>query len=125
MSDRNKGHVKNEIIWMPHPGHFIASDHCQFRLSTYVNGYIVSTVGELKIPGLADRFQSFGISSPPNLYETMVFKAIPASDSQPCCPYVQDSGSELECQRYTKPEAATKGHMEMIEKYAAVQWGDA
>ena len=33
-------------IWMGHAGHFILGHKCRFHLSTYVNGYIVSTVGE-------------------------------------------------------------------------------
>lgn len=33
-------------IWMPHAGHFVCGQQCRFRLNTYVNGYIVSTVGE-------------------------------------------------------------------------------
>lgn len=34
------------MIYMPHPGHFICSQYCRFFLNTYVNGYIVRTVGE-------------------------------------------------------------------------------
>lgn len=38
---------KADWIWMPHAAHFIASDHCQFHMATYLgNGYVVSTVGE-------------------------------------------------------------------------------
>ncbi len=33
-------------IWMPHAGHLCVGDRCKFHLNTYVNGYIVSTVGE-------------------------------------------------------------------------------
>ena len=35
---------------MPHAGHFICSHMCRFKLNTYVNGYIVSTVGEYVPP---------------------------------------------------------------------------
>lgn len=37
---------KEKWIWMGHPGHLCIASQCQFRLNTYVNGYIVSTVGE-------------------------------------------------------------------------------
>ena len=37
---------KNKWIWMPHAGHFLLGNKCQFRLNTYVGKYIVSTVGE-------------------------------------------------------------------------------
>lgn len=40
---------KSQWIWMPHPGHFIAANDCNFRMNTYVNGFIISTVGELKM----------------------------------------------------------------------------
>jgi hypothetical protein len=39
--------MKSEWIWMPHPGHFMLGHYCRFKLNTYVNGYIISTVGEL------------------------------------------------------------------------------
>jgi hypothetical protein len=39
--------MKSDWIWMPHVGHFILGHQCRFHLNTYVNGYIVSTVGEL------------------------------------------------------------------------------
>lgn len=39
--------TKEDWVWMPHPGHFICSNDCRYKLNTYVNGYIVSTVGEL------------------------------------------------------------------------------
>lgn len=41
---------RDKWIWMPHAGHFICAKWCRFVLNTYVNGYIVSTVGELLLP---------------------------------------------------------------------------
>jgi len=37
---------KADWIWMPHAGHLCVGHMCRFRLNTFVNGYIVSTVGE-------------------------------------------------------------------------------
>ncbi len=37
---------KKDWIWMPHAGHLCVGNWCRFHLNTYVNGYIVSTVGE-------------------------------------------------------------------------------
>lgn len=37
---------KKDWIWMPHAGHLCVGEQCLFRLNTFVNGYIVSTVGE-------------------------------------------------------------------------------
>lgn len=61
-------------IWMPHAGHFCGANECNFRLNTYVGGYIVSTVGEycpiIKLG--KSTFEEIGRN---RLYETMVFKA--------------------------------------------------
>lgn len=38
--------MEKEWIWMPHAGHLIIANECRFHLNTFVNGYIVSTVGE-------------------------------------------------------------------------------
>lgn len=37
---------KEDWIWMGHAGHLCIGNQCQFKLNTYVNGHIVSTVGE-------------------------------------------------------------------------------
>jgi len=100
--------MKSDWIWMPHPGHFICSYACRFVLNTYVNGYIVSTVGEyfpdsrvreimancrnVKIEGQGDTwdanylkkigYEEIGAN---RKYESMVFKAAKAKDK--CCPY--------------------------------------
>lgn len=38
---------ESEWIWLPHPAHFICSNHCRFKLATKIGNVIVSTVGEL------------------------------------------------------------------------------
>jgi len=106
-------------VWMGHAGHFICGNQCQFHLNTYVNGFIVSTLGELKDPtrGTEDSpFQPLGIT-PDSLYESMVFHAV-ASKSNKCCPYRQKNGSEIDGCRYATAEAAAKGHAKLIAKYA-------
>lgn len=37
-------------VFMPHAGHLCISHMCRFHLNTYVNGFIVSTVGEYLPP---------------------------------------------------------------------------
>lgn len=101
----------SEPIWMPHPGHFILRRDCQFRLNTYVNGYIVSTIGELVEPG-QDEFQQIGSDA---LYETMVFSAEPSGFD--CCPF-EIAGMELKCKRYNLPGDAMRGHMELIAEWS-------
>lgn len=129
--------VKKEL-WMPHPGHFICGNDCRFRLNTYVNGYIVSTVGELwpdsrvrqikaecagkKIVGMGDQwdanyFKEFGFDTVgyDRKYETMVFEAVRSKENK-CCPY-KITGSELDFLGYNDPVEAVKGHMKLLKKY--------
>jgi hypothetical protein len=107
---------KENWIWMPHPGHFIAAFNCRFRMNTYVGDYIVSTVGEY-IPQHkpdAEQFEEIGFR---RLYETMVFKA--ERDTASCCPWRASSGTDCDFKAYNDPGAAFEGHMELCEKWAA------
>lgn len=133
----------NNWIWMPHPGHFICARQCKYHLNTYVNGYIVSTIGELW-PELPVRiihaqifdeswfaknkhlkgdyfddayFKHFGYHEigVDTKYETMVFKA--KKDKSKCCPWIVSSWKELECARYYNPDNATEGHYAMCHKW--------
>lgn len=125
-------------IWMPHPGHFICAFDCRFRLNTYVNGYIVSTVGELfpnesgreiearlrgiKLKGMGDEraadyfrkigFENIGLG---RKYETMVFKA--KKSKEKCCPWRMVSG-ELDFEGYNNAGAAYKGHLKFCRKWS-------
>jgi hypothetical protein len=42
--------MSSDWIWMPHAGHLCIAYMCRYHLNTYVNGYIVSTVGEYLPP---------------------------------------------------------------------------
>lgn len=133
--------TKDQWIWMPHPGHFICSFDCRFRLNTCVGKYIVSTVGELfpdapvreihaevrgiKLEGMgdarkADFFEKCGYVELglDRLYETMVFEAIESEEKDSCCPYRIKSGSELDMRGYNDPVQAFKGHMELCEEWS-------
>jgi len=37
---------KEDWFWMPHVAHLCVGNWCRFHLATYVNGHIISTVGE-------------------------------------------------------------------------------
>ncbi len=112
--------MKSDWIWMPHAGHFICADRCQFRMNTYVNGYIISTVGELpkKYPDDGSGFEDIGFE---RKYETMVFHAIPRNTTDmdwQCCPYeAATSGGDLDMAPYNTATDAYKGHIKMCEKY--------
>ena len=107
---------------MPHAGHLCVSDYCRFRLNTYVNGYIVSTVGEyiefLKRLSLTTEasFTSLGCDEDlnPTYYETKVFKAIKGNSQ--CCPYEADIEKEVLTKRYKTFKQAFNGHITLVEK---------
>lgn len=103
---------------MPHAGHFCAASRCQFTMNTYVNGYIVSTVGEY-VP-LANwerpKFEEIGLD---RLYETMVFRAERVKEKNTCCPYrAITEGGELDFAGYNTSQDAYAGHMKMLRKWS-------
>ena len=116
----------SELIWMPHPGHFICAERCNFRLNTYVNGYIVSTVGEMFKDFYGPTFKWYGDEKEDSrfaeigagrLYETMVFRA--EKSNRKCCPYEAIvEGGELDFAGYNTADEAAEGHGKMIEKWS-------
>ena len=106
------------LIWMPHAGHFICGSSCRFRLNTYVNGYIVSTVGE-HVPASRPEHDSFEKIGCDRLYETMVFKA--GRNTCECgCGLPRIDGSEVDFAGTNSAKEATANHMRLCYKYAAV-----
>ena len=102
---------KENWIWMPHPAHYILRYKCQFRLATYVGGYIVSTIGACEeVPGSGPIIE-IGLD---RKYETMVFTAI--KTVRKCCPYGIDE--EVECVPYNDADSATKGHHKLCRKWS-------
>ncbi len=110
-------------LYMPHAGHFICGRDCGFRLNTYANGYIISTVGELKYRGDRDDapFRTLGCGAK-GLYETKVFEAVPSHEA--CCPWEQTSGEEIACRRYATAAEATAGHEAMLLEYERPEMAD-
>lgn len=130
--------MTNKEIWMPHPAHFICAFDCRFHLATYVNGVIVSTVGEyfpdapvreinarhlgIVLKGIGDErkydymkrigFDEIGYN---RKYETMVFKAVKSKSK--CCPYEIVVSEDLDCDYYNESEDAFKGHYKILTKY--------
>ncbi len=124
---------------MPHTGHFICGNNCRFHLSTYVGGYLVSTVGEL-VPDegsreisaecsgitlegrgdarLADWLKKHGYEKVgcDRIYETMVFKAKKSKNK--CCPYTMTQPTELDFEGYNSEADAFKGHYRLCKKWA-------
>lgn len=130
---------KEDWVWMPHPGHLIVSNDCRFHLNTYVGTYIVSTVGEYLPDGpvrevlahcrgitlegkgdarLADYMKKVGYEEIGlhRKYETMAFRA--ERSNHKCCPWKQQTGSDLDMEGYNDADAAFQGHMAMCLKWA-------
>ena len=135
---------RSKWIWMPHAGHFILGERCQFRLNTYVGKYIVSTVGELwsdrqvreihasiydkkwfmenkHLKG--DEFdhaymKKFGFEDigAQRKYETMVFRA--RKSKYKCCPYTINVAKEMDFKGYNNDKDAAKGHYELCERWS-------
>ena len=137
---------KQNWIWMPHPAHLCVSHMCRFHLSTYVGKYIVSTVGEYSPPRSVKEitarikdldwheknnhlkgeeyeyaylrkfgFDEIGMS---RTYETMVFKAVKSLHS--CCPYIPESGSEVDFKGYKNSQDAYAGHLKLCKKWSKI-----
>jgi hypothetical protein len=99
-------------VFMPHAGHFIGGNFCQFRLNTWVGKYIVSTIGELQFSE-KDGIKEIGMN---RKYETMVFRAVKSKTR--CCPYRIRVENEVDFRGYNTANDATKGHMELCEKWS-------
>lgn len=106
------GLKKENWTWMPHAAHFISYFNCQFRLATYVGGYIVSTLGEFK-ENPSGKNLPLGAS---RTYETMVFKAKKSNND--CCPYVPRELKHVDFEGYNDAGAAYKGHMKLCSKWS-------
>jgi hypothetical protein len=93
--------------WYGRAGHFICAGRCQMHLHTHVNGYCVSTVGELRAKPDDEEFTPIGHN---RLYETMVFKEDESAS-------VSD-WSEIDFEGYNDLREAEAGHIKMCEKWA-------
>ena len=137
---------KEKWVWMPHAGHFICGNDCRFHLTTYVGGYLVSTVGEYWPDrqvreihaGIHNRtwfdenkhrkgddfdtayMKEFGFIEIglDRKYETMVFKAKKSADG--CCPFRILDGTELDFMGYQDGKSAYEGHIKMCKKWAGL-----
>ena len=114
-------------VELAHAGHFICGHMCQMRRATYVNGYIVSTVGEYAPSSVwvgggfrtrrsDDPFEPIGAG--PHLYETYVFHAKRRRGvGSKCCPYVMSDASEIEGKRHMTADEAVAFHEKTVRKY--------
>lgn len=109
---------------MPHSGHLIVGSDCRFHLNTYVDGYIISTVGEwwperrareihAQIHDPKFDYEEIGAG---RKYETMVFKAKKSNNK--CCAYTASNWEALYFDGYNAAYEAVEGHYKMCEEWA-------
>lgn len=141
---------RSEWRWFGIAAHFICSQDCRFHMATQVGPWLVSTVGQLwpgrpvrEIYAehrdavwfaknkhlLGDAFdhaymRRFGYEEIGcnRLFETMVFRAGAPCSAEGCecgMPSLGDA-SGLDMASYNDAGSATRGHMAMCEKWAAV-----
>jgi len=107
------------IKWWGYPGHFICASRCQFRLHTTVDGYIISTVGDMRPLHDEDgEMQPIGLGE--QYFETYVFEWDGTLKDCGCCPCPTDY-LEIDGKRYETALQATNGHHEYVEKYQAMK----
>jgi hypothetical protein len=141
---------KSEWKWFGNAGHFICADFCRFHLCTQVGDYLISSVGQyvpdagvreinaqvrgVELEGrgdarLRDYMNKFGFEEIgcDRLFETMVFKVSGKTCQLPdCnCGMPEIVPSELDGRSYNDAGSATRGHMELCEKWAAGGAGGA
>jgi len=92
-----------------HPGHFIAAEHCRFRIHTGVGHFCVSTMGEYHPFGEEHPVRFDAIFGSGKLYETMVFDKRHKTDRL--------RYRALEIHGYDTADEARTGHARLIEKY--------
>ena len=105
--------------WWGYPGHFICASRCQFHLHTTVDGYIISTVGDMR-PRDDEDGKMEAIGSDEQYFETYVFEWEGKLKSCGCCPQPKSWG-EIEGERYATALQATDGHMRYVNKYLAME----
>ena len=139
--------TRNDWQWFGNAGHLIVSEWCRFHLTTKVGDYLVSTVGEYwperpsreihaRVHDLAwlvenqhlkcDDFDAaymkrFGYRTVglDRKYETMVFRAGKPCAAPECgCGLPNIDGQELDFGSYNDAASATRGHMELCEKWS-------
>jgi hypothetical protein len=104
--------------WFGNAGHLCVGHLCRFHLTTAVNGYLVSTVGEY-FPSGAKKMETIGAGDDA-FFETMVFSWKQGARCECGCGLPSpDSFSEIYCSRYATPGLANAGHMEACELAAA------
>jgi hypothetical protein len=136
-------HPKSEWRWFGDAGHLIVGHDCRFHLCTKVGPWLISTVGKYfpdeslreitaRIRGIilegkgderrSDFLRKIGYEEigADRLYETMVFRAGTPCDAEGChCGMpIPDEFAELDFAGYNEAGEATRGHMDMCEKWA-------
>jgi hypothetical protein len=122
----------DEWKWFGNAGHFICGRWCRFHLCTQVGPWLISTVGEYVHPrhsaGGEKQEAAYLMENPlgeeigcGRKFETMVFEAGPPCRDNECnCGLPKIASSERDAEGYNDRGSATKGHLSMCQKWAAL-----
>jgi hypothetical protein len=106
----------NKWKWFGFPGHFIASNSCQFRMCTQVGKYLISTVGAYRPKGADGKDEEIGCG---RKFETFVFMSGKVCDAKGCgCGMPEISGSEIDSLGANDAGDARANHMKLCRKYS-------
>ena len=106
-------------------GHFICAKDCHFRRHTQVNGYRVSTVGNLYYSHEKNGGRKTLGPGKDSFFETYVFRTTdkPVADSEGCGCMEVAEWSEIDGQRYATAGEAQAGHEKYVRKYMRKEKG--
>ena len=120
--------------WFGKAGHFICGRWCRFHLTTQVGRALISTVGEYVHPmhgGGSERTEAAWLAAnwpgadirAGRKYETVVFHAgTPCKGGKCGCGQpALDPPREADFGAYNDAASATKGHMELCQKWATAE----
>lgn len=110
--------MTTEVREFSRASHFCAAASCRFGMTTVVNGYIVSSVGDYH-PGGCDEMRAIGSG---RFFETYVFRLDRFCDAANCAcglPIPAD-WTEIDAEAYQTEEDARVGHAAVVAKYAEV-----
>lgn len=109
-----------ELKHWPRASHFIGSESCSFGMTTVVNGYIVSSVGDYRSAAYGGERQTLGAGDD-DFYETYIFKPGGYCEIEGChCGGIPRpvTWTEIDGKRFATESECRDGHAAFVEKYA-------
>jgi len=105
---------ESEWQWYGNAGHLCVGHRCEFRLTTEVGPYLISTVGEWRLKHTDPEWTVIGAG---RLYETMAFRWAERCE---CGCGKPVTGDQKDFGAYNDRKAAREGHMALCRKWAGI-----